>query len=286
MRRGASSFLDRWLDRARALNSPQRDPRRDSFAALGKFDSRRLDCLITLISARGRRDRVEVLTTILEDKAGGDARALGQTTHPMGLFVRGLTGPEGFGWRIRLNVRHLPAERFVTLAHELAHLYCGHLGPSHGDDWPDRRRLPAVAREIEAEWIAGIVGEMAAIHTGCPLSLTKLAERARVLGNQQREIDLQMMRTAAERICREAGLAIPHSGWFSRLERDREAAVAARLDAAHADAQAISQVRRSPLLICRNFPPIFLSIALARPLPFGARTLGGPFCLRPLSAVR
>jgi hypothetical protein len=50
-------------------------------------------------------------------------------------------------YRIVLNDRLQPSEQFVTLAHELAHIFCGHLGPcgsrsSRDDDeggWPDRR---------------------------------------------------------------------------------------------------------------------------------------------------
>ncbi|MEN2786742.1 ImmA/IrrE family metallo-endopeptidase [Sphingomonas qilianensis] len=288
VRRGAASFHDRWLDRARAEGATPRDPRRDTFAALGNFDDRLLDQLITAISIRDRRDRIEVLTTILDDATGGDAQALVQIAHPLSAFVRGLTGAEGYGWRIRLNIRHRPAERFITLAHELAHLYCGHLGPSHVGDWTDRRALPSVAREIEAEWIAGTVGEMAAIitGTGCPVSLVNLGEQARMLGNQQRQIDLRVMRAAAERICREAHLATPHSGWFSRVEAERKAAVATQPAAAYARAQATELDRRSPLLICRKFSTISRSIALARPLPLGARTLGGPFCFRFLSTAR
>jgi len=62
-------------------------------------------------------------------------------------------------FRIVLNDRLAPGERFVTLAHELAHIFCGHLGPcgsrtGDNDDeggWPDRRGLGKPEKEIEAE---------------------------------------------------------------------------------------------------------------------------------------
>jgi hypothetical protein len=47
---------------------------------------------------------------------------------------------------------NLSAEaRYATLVHELAHLYCGHLGTLNDKWWPDRRGLPHAAREFEAK---------------------------------------------------------------------------------------------------------------------------------------
>ena len=42
----------------------------------------------------------------------------------------------------------------MTLAHELAHLYCGHLGTPNDNWWPDRRGLSEAVREFEAESVA------------------------------------------------------------------------------------------------------------------------------------
>lgn len=42
-------------------------------------------------------------------------------------------------------------ERAATIFHELAHLYCGHLGKEEGDFWPDRRGLSRATCEFEAE---------------------------------------------------------------------------------------------------------------------------------------
>lgn len=48
-------------------------------------------------------------------------------------------------------------ESYVTLAHELAHLYCGHLGTPNDRWWPDRRGLEHHVREFEAESVAYLV---------------------------------------------------------------------------------------------------------------------------------
>jgi hypothetical protein len=47
-------------------------------------------------------------------------------------------------------------EKFATLVHELAHVYCGHLVAPHGVWWPDRP-LDLFHREFEAEAVSWIV---------------------------------------------------------------------------------------------------------------------------------
>ena len=46
---------------------------------------------------------------------------------------------------------------YATLAHELAHLYCGHLGSPNERWWPDRRGLHLSIREFEAESVCHLV---------------------------------------------------------------------------------------------------------------------------------
>ena len=60
-------------------------------------------------------------------------------------------------YELLLNARHSPAEQYATLAHELAHLYCGHLGTPNLDWWPSRYWLSEKEREFEAESIAFLV---------------------------------------------------------------------------------------------------------------------------------
>jgi hypothetical protein len=47
--------------------------------------------------------------------------------------------------------------RYETLIHELAHLYCGHLGTPNARWWPDRQNLSHVVREFEAESVSYLV---------------------------------------------------------------------------------------------------------------------------------
>jgi len=53
--------------------------------------------------------------------------------------------------------------QYVTIVHELAHLYCGHLGTPNPQWWPDRRGLNHIVREFEAESIAYLVSTRAGI---------------------------------------------------------------------------------------------------------------------------
>ncbi|MCX5827597.1 MAG: ImmA/IrrE family metallo-endopeptidase [Deltaproteobacteria bacterium] len=47
--------------------------------------------------------------------------------------------------------------QYATITHELAHLYCGHLGSPNTKWWPDRRGLGKTSRELEAESVAYLI---------------------------------------------------------------------------------------------------------------------------------
>jgi hypothetical protein len=58
---------------------------------------------------------------------------------------------------ILLNAKHSPETQYATLAHELAHLYCGHLGTPNEKWWPTRRGLAHDIEELEAESVCYLV---------------------------------------------------------------------------------------------------------------------------------
>ena len=60
-------------------------------------------------------------------------------------------------YELLLNDRHSREVRYATIAHELAHLYCGHLGSPNPDWWPDRSNYDKTAREMEAESVCYLV---------------------------------------------------------------------------------------------------------------------------------
>ena len=54
---------------------------------------------------------------------------------------------------IEVNRNLALIDRYATLIHELAHIYCGHLGTLNPERWPDRRDGTKSRNEIEAESI-------------------------------------------------------------------------------------------------------------------------------------
>lgn len=64
---------------------------------------------------------------------------------------------EGRIFRVRLNAKHDLPTRFCTLAHELGHIYCGHVGGDSKGRWADRANLNHVHKEMEAEAVAWLV---------------------------------------------------------------------------------------------------------------------------------
>ncbi|OKK14063.1 reverse transcriptase family protein [Streptomyces sp. CB02400] len=76
--------------------------------------------------------------------------------------------PEAYATLFEIEVNRNPPllDRYATLAHELGHLFCGHLGAGPGETWPDRSSRPLsdedarkdhARNEVEAESIAYMV---------------------------------------------------------------------------------------------------------------------------------
>jgi hypothetical protein len=60
-------------------------------------------------------------------------------------------------YNLILNEDLSPEAKYATMVHEMAHLYCGHLGTPNKKWWPDRRGLKKEIREFEAESIAYLI---------------------------------------------------------------------------------------------------------------------------------
>lgn len=61
------------------------------------------------------------------------------------------------GFKIVLNKSYGINEKYSTIVHELAHIFCGHLGSSNTGKWKDRSHFDYQIKEIEAESIAYLV---------------------------------------------------------------------------------------------------------------------------------
>jgi hypothetical protein len=110
-----------------------------------------------------KRDGVRVAFSKHGSQAAGSICVM-QEPGPMLLFEFG-KGKEGEpnGELVRakydliLNSEVDRAGQYATLVHELAHLYCGHLGTPNPRWWPDRQGLTIDAREFEAEAVAHLL---------------------------------------------------------------------------------------------------------------------------------
>jgi hypothetical protein len=60
-------------------------------------------------------------------------------------------------YEMLLNRKFSSEEKFGTIAHELGHLYCGHLGSPNVNWWPDRHTVNKDICEFEAESVCYLV---------------------------------------------------------------------------------------------------------------------------------
>lgn len=133
----------------------------DPFLAFGRVPPTRWER--TLAAAR----KCGVVVEDVENYGGGLA---GTATMVHGSQHGGeataMTEQGNVGWRVRINKKLPEAARFLTLAHELAHIYCGHLGEDPRGRWPNRQKLLGESqRELEAEAAAWLVCRRAGLDT-------------------------------------------------------------------------------------------------------------------------
>jgi hypothetical protein len=122
-----------------------------------------------------KRDGVRVT-----DRADGSQRAGSIQRVATGQHIDFTVGKKSTRIPLRfdlvLNSAHSAEARFGTLVHELAHLYCGHLGSPDVRWWPDRQNLSHDVREFEAESVSYLVCSRLGID---PASEVYLAEYVR-----------------------------------------------------------------------------------------------------------
>lgn len=114
-----------------------------TFPALGDMSEERFTRLLVGFDA----EKISLVKTSEGDSRAGYIQLFEQSTTPRGKHR----------YCLGYNGNHPPTTRFVTLAHELAHLFLGHLGSDHGRNVPDRRDRDHALREVEAETAAYLV---------------------------------------------------------------------------------------------------------------------------------
>jgi len=187
----------------------ERQPESDVFAASGAFEKQRLAKLIDALASNSKRHlRVRVhLVKLGANLAGWVNGQQIPLEGPEPLVERGRPGKgdeQTSVWDISVNANLTPAEQFVTLLHELGHLFCGHVGPFADNNaaadeygWPDRRNLPKAAKEVEAELVAWWLANREGLTTGSPLYLRHYMEKAE---EDVPKVDLDRVTRAVARI--------------------------------------------------------------------------------------
>ena len=88
----------------------------------------------------------------------------------------GIDAKVGREYRVRLNSIHNLASRFATLAHELGHVYCGHVGCDRKGRWVHRKNLNHAQREMEAEAVSWLVCQRNNVQTKSREYLSELVK--------------------------------------------------------------------------------------------------------------
>ena len=114
-----------------------------SFFAHGSIDEPRLGSFMSLTSKK----RIEWCWVDAGDQKAGSIQ----------VFKRALTDKEATQYRMYINRNHAAPVQFTTLAHELGHLFLGHLGPDKKLNVPERPTMDHTQCELEAESVAFLV---------------------------------------------------------------------------------------------------------------------------------
>lgn len=114
-----------------------------SFFARGAIDAIQMTSFIPLLAKKG----IDWCQIDAGDNQAGAIRVL----------QRPAKDTERTSYRIKINRNHPAATQFNTLAHELAHLFLGHLGSDKPLNVPERAPMSLAQRELEAESVAFLV---------------------------------------------------------------------------------------------------------------------------------
>lgn len=104
------------------------------------------------------RDGIRISYTREGAASGGSIRTSDPRLYqPLKFPVGDKIHPIPVNYDLFINQNLEETARYAILVHELAHLYCGHLGTPNSRWWPDRQGRPHHLREIEAESVAHLV---------------------------------------------------------------------------------------------------------------------------------
>jgi hypothetical protein len=160
-----------------------------SFVAKGPMTD---DRITTFIERMKSKD----IAVSITDAGDRNAGSIQMTKLPKDEKTRGC-------YKMKINGNHTPDVRFVTIAHELAHLFLGHLGEDKKWGIKERLRCTHTQRELEAESVAFLVAKRNGVKSR---SETYLANYVRENPTME-DLDFYQMTRAAGQIETLLGIA-------------------------------------------------------------------------------
>lgn len=152
-----------------------------SFIAIGPIDHGRISRSTDLM----RKKNVDSEMFDGGDGAAGYIRVTKRASGPK----------EKNSYRLLVNCNHPPVVQFVTICHELAHLYLGHLGPDKALNIPHRCWMGHAQMELEAESVAYVVCARIGVQSRSEAYLSKYVSEKTTLD----ELDVyQVMRATGQ----------------------------------------------------------------------------------------
>jgi hypothetical protein len=152
-----------------------------SFFAQGEIDEITLRSFVLLL----KKKNIEWCWVDAGDRMAGSIR----------VTQRAFSDKEATQYRIHINRNHDPAVQFSTLAHELGHLFLGHLGSDRKLNVPKRPALGYQQKELEAESVTYLVCERNGVKSKSQIYLSNIVS-AKMKVDQ---IDIyQIMRAAGQ----------------------------------------------------------------------------------------
>lgn len=119
-----------------------------------------------------KRDGIRIFYSNDGSQSAGSIRPIAQDVTIKQQFQTGLDKSRNpiyenilVKYDLLINQKLSREAKYATIVHELAHLYCGHLGTPNNKWWPDRRGLSHEVNEFEAESVAFLVCLRADIDT-------------------------------------------------------------------------------------------------------------------------
>lgn len=139
-----------------------------SFLAHGPIDAMRIESF-------RQRMSVKSICSQMIDAGEGSAGSIRLTQRP--------ADHKGASfYEILINRNHVPATQLVTIAHELGHLFLGHLGADPHLKVPDRLLIRHGQMEVEAESVAYLVSARNGVSSASEKYLAKYVQDPATLG--------------------------------------------------------------------------------------------------------